>query len=108
MADIVGQVRLLISDTATDPSEQLLSDYQIEELLGLVDGSVFLAAAQCLEIIATSETLVSKKIRTQDLQTDGPAVAALLRSQAAMYRDQADDGVFEVFDFDPCPNGTYS
>ena len=50
-----------------------------------------------------SEVLVGKKIRTQDLQTDGPAVSAELRALAARYRAEADGadpeaGTFDGFD----------
>ncbi len=53
--------------------------------------SVKRAAAASLEAISTSETLVSKKITTQDLSTDGPAVVKDLRERAKLLRQQADD-----------------
>lgn len=87
MAD-VDTVRLLIADT--NPSSQLLTDEQIEAFLAL-EGGVKRASAAALESIATSEVLVSKKIRTQDLSTDGPAVAAELRARAQQLRQQAAD-----------------
>lgn len=93
-----AQVRLLIADTAAAP-DQLLVDDQIEGFLELNAQSVRRAAADALDAIASSETLVSKKIRTQDLSTDGPAVADSLRKHADRLRSQADDedGV-ELFD----------
>ena len=42
-----------------------------------------------LEIIADSEARLSKAIRTQDLQTDGPKVADSLRKHAQALRAQA-------------------
>lgn len=108
-----GQVRLLIADLAEPP---LLADDILEGYLGM-HGYVFgdpdsierpgiwRAAADALDAIATSEVLTSKKIRTQDLSTDGPAVAAELRKQAATLRgkaDQADaeaDSFFEIIPF---------
>ena len=85
--DQIDAVRLLIADPGdTDP---LLTDYQIETLLDLAGGSVHLAAAQALEAIAVSEVLVSKKIRTQSLSTDGPAVSAELRALASRLRATA-------------------
>lgn len=85
----VSTVRLLIADTSGTP---LFTDEQIETFLAL-EGGVKRAAAAALETIATSEALVSKKIRDQDLSTDGPAVAAELRARAQQLRQQAaDDG----------------
>ena len=102
----IGMVRLLITDT--NESDPLLSDAQITSLLTLEGDNVRLAAAQALDIIATSEVLVSKKIRTQDLQTDGPAVAKELRERAEALRAQADDVLpdgsafgLDIVDFDP-------
>jgi hypothetical protein len=96
----VGQVRILIADVSDDADEQLLDDEQITALLTINSDHVRRAAADALDAIATSEVLVSKKIRTQDLQTDGPAVAASLQARAKQLRDQAEredaDFVFDV------------
>lgn len=107
----LGRVRLLIPDT--DEAAFLLTDEQIETFLALARGTgsalIKRAAAAALETIASSEALVSKKLRDKDLQTDGPAVAAELRARAKQLRDQADDdedndladgGGFEIVDFE--------
>ncbi|MEV6036029.1 hypothetical protein AB0L65_33080 [Nonomuraea sp. NPDC052116] len=100
----VGKVRLLIPDT--DEANLLLTDEQVTAFLAL-EGSVKLAAAQALDTIASSEAMVSKVIRTQDVSTDGAKVAAELRARAAELRRQVDEGVgddsvgFDVVDFDP-------
>jgi hypothetical protein len=105
----IGLVRLLCTDLSeTDP---LFTDAQIQAFLDLEGDSVKLAAAQALDTIASNEALVSKAIRTMDLQTDGPAVAAELRARAKELRDQAavDDGTdengdswgFDFVDYDP-------
>lgn len=86
-ASPLGQVRLLTADT--DETARLLSDEQLGAFLSMNSQSVLLAAADALETIATSESLISKKIRTQDLSTDGPAVATDLRKQAASLRARA-------------------
>ena len=83
-----GRVRLLIDDTQEPP---LFTGEEIGEVLDLNQGSVLRAAAQLLLLIAGSEARLSKKVTTQDLATDGPAVAAELRAQAAALRKQADD-----------------
>ena len=101
----VEDVRLLIADLDPDEAKRLLTDAQLEQLLTLNGDSVRLAAADALEIIATSEALLSKKITTQDLSTDGPAVAAALLNRAAVLRKQAaetddtgGDFAFEIVD----------
>lgn len=103
----IGMVRLLCTDL--DEVAPLLTDAQISGLLVLESGNVRLAAAQALDTIASSEALVSKKIRTLDLQTDGPAVAAELRARATGLRKQADSVdpttgdtfAFDIVDYDP-------
>jgi len=100
----VGKTRLLIPDT--DEANLLLDDDQIGAFLAL-EGSVKLAAAQALDTIASSEAMVSKVIRTQDVSTDGAKVAAELRARAAELRRQVDEGVgddtvgLQIVDFDP-------
>lgn len=83
----IDTVRLLISDTATP---HLFTDPELQQYLTLEDGSVKRAAAQALDTIASSEALVSKVIRTQDLTTDGAKVADALRKHATALRAQAD------------------
>jgi hypothetical protein len=105
-ATAIGRVRLLATDL--DEVAPLLSDAQVQALLDLEAGRVRRAAAQALDTIASSEALVSKKIRTLDLQTDGPAVAAELRARARSLREQddqlGDDGEpwgLEIVNYDP-------
>ena len=102
----LGQVRLLITDTAEDPAEQLFEDQQIIAFLALRGENVNRAAAKALLVIAASEVLLSKKIRTQDLSTDGPAVSAELRALAAQLvaeadGDEAEAPFFDVIGFRP-------
>ncbi|MER5420335.1 hypothetical protein [Streptosporangium roseum] len=100
----LGRVRLLAADT--DEANLLLNDPQIEAFLAM-EGSVKLAAAQALDTIASSEALVSKVIKTQDISTDGVKVAAELRARATELRRQVNEGDgddsvgFDVVDFDP-------
>lgn len=110
MADIdydspLGQVRLLISDVQSGDG-QILDDMQILGFLSLNDKNVRRAAADALDAIASSETLVSKVITTQDLQTDGSKVAQSLRNHADRLRSQAnsddiDDFAFDIVDTTP-------
>ncbi len=113
-----GQVRLLIADVDTD--NLVLTEPQVLGYLrlhGITDptstgplSQIRRAAADALDAIATSEVLVSKVIRTQDLTTDGPKVAEALRKQAGTLRRLADDadavavddgGFLDVVEFSP-------
>lgn len=99
----IDTVRLIISDP--DGPDALLDEWSIAGFIDLNGGNLRLAAADALDAIATSEVLVSKKIRTQTLSTDGPAVSAELRALADRQRalaqaavDAEDVGVFDVVD----------
>lgn len=100
LEDDIATIRLIIADLDDSAEGQLFTDVELEKFLTLSSGSVRLAAADALEAIASSELLVSKKIRTQDLQTDGPAVAAELRRMAATQRDlyRQEDDSWDGFD----------
>lgn len=77
------QVTILRSLTADlDPGAQVMSDAQLQGFLALYGGNYKRAAARALRTIAASEVLLAKKITTQDLSTDGPAVSAELRALA--------------------------
>ena len=82
-------LRLHIADPATAEGGPLLSYDDLSALYRGESGSLPRTVAAALRTIAASEVLVSKKIRTQDLQTDGPAVSAELRALAARYRARA-------------------
>jgi hypothetical protein len=114
-ATAIGQVRLLIPDVEqlsnpADPdadSEYIFNDAQIQAFLSLYSDNIKRAAAQAKLVLATSETLISKVIRTDDLQTDGAKLGQELRAQAKELRDQANEEElydayeeFEIVDFD--------
>ena len=94
----VGQVRLLIPDTEqlenlADPSaadEYIFNDSQIQAFLTLYGNNVKRAAAQAKLVLATSEALINKVIRSYDYQTDGAKLGAELRAQANDLRAEAD------------------
>lgn len=101
--DVIQNIRFLIADPGPD---ELLGDDLLERAYTAEGGSELLAAARCLEAIAISEVLVGKKIATQDLTTDGVAVARELRALAAQYRVRARDedpelGAWDGFDLAP-------
>lgn len=98
----VGQVRLLIPDTAHDEDNlYLFEDEQLDALLDLYNNNVKRAAAQAKSIIAGDTVMLLKVIRTDDLQVDGAKVAAELRVQAKDLRDEANkadqDDLFDYF-----------
>ena len=80
----------LIRLHVADPEGELLTDDQVEAVYRDRKGSIARTVADLLRIIAASELLVSKKISTQDLTTDGPAVARELRAQAAEWEARAE------------------
>ena len=88
----VGQVRLLIPDTEQlgDTPAYLFSDPQIQAFLAMYSNSVKRAAAQAKLVLATSEALINKVIRTYDYQTDGAKLGAELRAQAQALREEAE------------------
>lgn len=101
-----GMVRLLLADV--DPNRKVIEDDAIAGYLVIEGGSVKRAAATALAAIAVSEALVSKVIKTQDLQTNGAALAAQLLARAATLRAEAvqdEDDAFgmDIVPFDPHP-----
>lgn len=116
----LGQLRALLSQTKqyvdpqnpTAPADYLISDAQLNAYITINQGGLFGAAADALLALATNEALISKKIRTEDLQTDGPAVAGELRRMADLYRQRQKDeyelidldSSFEVVDYQPTPD----
>lgn len=102
-----GQVRLYITDTDDTPANRLFTDAQLTVFLNRNADNVYRAAAQALRVIAASEVLVGKVIRTQaGTSTDGAKVSAELRALAAEYDNQANaddaaavEGFFDVVPF---------
>lgn len=99
-----GKVRLLLNDV--DETRQVFTDAEIDAFLELEGASVKRAAAQAIDTNADNEALASKVLKTQDLSTNGPAVAKELRKRADELRRQAeeddDEGFyFDVVDYDP-------
>lgn len=111
---VVGQIRLLIPDVDQlgDPANSsataayIFDDSQVQAFATLYSNNVKRAAAQAKLVLATSEALISKVIRTDDLQTDGAKLGAELRAQAVELNKQADQDdfsdsydAFEIIDF---------
>lgn len=94
-----GKVRLLIADSRDDG--HIYEDEELTTFLVLNAANVRLAAADALETMASNESLVQKKIRLLDVQTDGPAVAADLRKAAANLRALANAAIIKLGDLEP-------
>jgi hypothetical protein len=107
----VGRLRVLINDTeqhpeyatGTDTTAYLFSDDQLGVYLSVFE-TIYFAAAACIDMLATNEALVSKKIKTEDLQTDGASVANALRLHAQALRTEGQrlldqDIAVEISDF---------
>lgn len=90
----IGLVRLLIPDTAPVTQGRLpdsapafiFTDEQIEGFLRLNSNNVKLAAADAIDTVATDEALISKVIKTEDLQTDGAKLLEAMRKRAVELR----------------------
>lgn len=125
----VGKVRALIPDIeqvdweSDGNASYIFSDNHLEGLLALYGltattcgvsstedtWKVRSAAADAVEAIAVSEALISKVVKTEDLQTDGAKVANALINRAALLRRQAKqeeadldaETAFTIVDFQP-------
>ncbi len=106
-ASVVGQIRLLIPDVEqlenlADPTADasyIFSDAQIQAFATLYSNNVKRAAAQAKLVLATSEALIGKVIRTADYTTDGAKLGAELRAQAKQLQDEADkDDLADSYD----------
>jgi t-SNARE complex subunit (syntaxin) len=106
-ATALGQVRLLIPDTeqlenlADSEAEAayIFDDHQIQAFLSLYTNNVKRAAAQAKLVLATSEALINKVIRTADYTTDGAKLGTELRAQAKALQDEADkDDLVDAYD----------
>jgi hypothetical protein len=103
----IGQVRLLIPDVEQlenlqDPTAEpayIFDDHQIQAFVSLYSNNVKRAAAQAKLVLATSESLINKVIRTADYTTDGAKLGAELRAQAKQLQDEADkDDLADSYD----------
>jgi hypothetical protein len=104
---VIGQIRLLIPDVEqlenlAAPSAEaayLFDDHQIQAFATLYADNVKRAAAQAKLVLATSESLINKVIRTSDYTTDGAKLGAELRAQAKQLNEEADkDDLADSYD----------
>lgn len=86
--DDLTYLRMLIGDTSTDRNLQIFADGDLDVLAAREGGHLKLAAAAALDLIAGSELMLGKRIKSQDLSTDGVAVAKALTELADRLRAQ--------------------
>jgi hypothetical protein len=107
----LGQLRALVSQTEQYPDpakpeaepDYLMDDGLLQSYLVMNQNKLYGAAADALLALAANEALVSKKIRTEDLSTDGSVIANSLRQIAQEYRkrqtdEDAEDAALEAFE----------
>lgn len=83
----------------------LLSDSDIQTALTLENvetcgEDIRLAAADCLDMIASNQAIIQKKISIDGLDVDGPALATALRAHASNLRKQVYDATMQDSTFD--------
>ncbi len=94
---VVGQIRLLVPDTdqldnlqdLTVAADYIFDDEQLQALASMYNNNIKRAAAQAKLILATSEALINKVIKTADYITDGAKLGAELRAQAKQLQEEA-------------------
>lgn len=99
--DTVKAVRLLALDPDVEDTSPVFDDTEITLFLNLQGGdptgatpvpryAIKRAAAAAVDVIASNEVLVLKRITDHQLSTDGPAEATALRKHADALRAEAD------------------
>lgn len=91
MSTDIALIRLNLGEDPDDRETHVLSDVALETWLEHFDHNTDLVTHRALITIAMSEALIAKKITSQHLSTDGPALSAELRALAATYKQAADE-----------------
>lgn len=86
--DMLAEPSYMWTDEAI---ESFLADEGALPLIPATLSTVLRAAASILVATANNENLILKKLVTDDLQTDGPAVAKAMLASAQELRKRADD-----------------
>lgn len=91
----IGKVRALLGDTEAENVVAGVGDYmyfgddEIAAFLTMYGDNVKLAAARCMETIASSQALLLKSWSSDDLTVNGDRIAESLRKIAAQLREEA-------------------
>lgn len=97
----IYRLRLLISDIGGVSGDNFIfTDSEIETFLDMRYANEALAAATALRTLATNSTLVSKRIKFLELETDGPSeTKALLAAADAFEKQGNDEGDDEIIEW---------
>lgn len=80
-----GKLRLLLSDVTADNYQ--FEDDEIDAFLTIGNNNLYWSAALGLEVIASNEMMVHKRIEILGLTINAPAVATELRRIAGNWRE---------------------
>lgn len=111
-ATLAGKVRILVGDTDPKPvtGQPTLGEYawysdaELEALGEMHDGNPKRVAIWVLSMVAVNQALLLRKWTSEDLQIDGPAIAAGIEKTLARLQKEVDwertddDSFFEVYD----------
>lgn len=106
-ADEIRIIRTLIPDKeAVFDGETMFTDEEIGDFFTAGKNSITRAVAHAVSAIGSSEAIISKIIRTQDLQTNGATLANSFYARAKDLFDQAEiedaalnSEFFEIIDY---------
>ena len=87
----IGRVRLNCQDT--NQATAIFSDEEITAFLTMNNNDIFRSAADALDIIASTQSYLLKRMSGDGCSIDGPAVAADLRAHARALREKADRNI---------------
>lgn len=93
-ADEIAAIRVLVPDTdaiyGDDEDQYLFSDPEYGSFYSVARGNIVRAAGYAMIAIGNSEGIISKVIKTQDLQTNGADLQAQFRQAGTMMLNRAD------------------
>jgi hypothetical protein len=85
----IGKVRLLVPDR--ELAYMVFTDEELQEFIDLYPANLWYAAAEAVDTIAASQTMILKVVSRLDVSTDGAAVGRELRQRANRLRETGDD-----------------
>lgn len=84
-----GKVRLLVSDTNADLYD--FEDDEIDAMLDLANGSVYMAAADLLESLAANRARLARSVKRGDMHEDLTKLASSIGDRVKSLRARAQD-----------------